>query len=132
MFFFKIYLKTCYILNKSKQFWKYLKKYDQSKRQIMQLWDGQVIQFAIIKISMILCQNANTNVSWTSYYWTPPILQPENIFLSPSLTYLLPMHSFSTPWNYQKTVRFSDVLQGVKKGYIESKWVNRPPLPLFI
>ena len=27
-------------------------------------------------------------------------------------TYLFPMHPFSTPWKYQKTLRFSDVFRG--------------------
>ena len=27
-----------------------------------------------------------------------------------------PMHPFSTPWKHQKTVRFSEVFEGVEKG----------------
>ena len=34
------------------------------------------------------------------------------------------MHPFSTPWKYQKIVRFSDFFQGVQKGCTGNKWVN--------
>ena len=33
-----------------------------------------------------------------------------------SLTYSFPMHTFSTPWKHQKTVRFSEVFRGYRKG----------------
>ena len=38
------------------------------------------------------------------------------------LTYLFPMHSFSTPWKHQKTVKVFWCFLGVEKGYIGSKW----------
>ena len=40
------------------------------------------------------------------------------------LTYSFPMHPFSTPWKHQKTLRFSDVFNGVQKGCIGKEWVN--------
>ena len=33
-----------------------------------------------------------------------------------SLTRLFPMHPFSTPWKHQKTLQFSDVFMGYRKG----------------
>ena len=35
------------------------------------------------------------------------------------LTHSLPMHPFSTPWKYQKTVRFSDVFRGRERVHWE-------------
>ena len=32
------------------------------------------------------------------------------------LTHSFPMHPFSTPWKRQKTLRFSDVFRGERKG----------------
>ena len=32
------------------------------------------------------------------------------------LTHSFPMHPFSTPWKQQKTVRFSDIFRGQRKG----------------
>ena len=40
------------------------------------------------------------------------------------LTHLPPMHSFSTPGKYQKTLRFSDVFRGLEKRFIGNKWVK--------
>ena len=36
------------------------------------------------------------------------------------LTHLFPMHPFSTPWKHQKTLRFSDVFWGLRKGALET------------
>ena len=36
------------------------------------------------------------------------------------LTRLFPMHPFSTPWKHQKTVRFSDIFRGWKKGALKT------------
>ena len=44
-----------------------------------------------------------------------------------TLTHLFPMHPFSTPWKHQKTVRFSYVFRGNKKGCIGNKWFNVNP-----
>ena len=33
-----------------------------------------------------------------------------------TLTHLFPMHPFSTPWKYLKTIRCSDVFSGLRKG----------------
>ena len=33
-----------------------------------------------------------------------------------TLTHSFPMHPFSTPWKHQKTLRFSDVFRGQRKG----------------
>ena len=35
-------------------------------------------------------------------------------------THLFPMHSHSTPWKYQKTLRFSDVFRGLRKDPLET------------
>ena len=40
------------------------------------------------------------------------------------LTHSFPMHSFSTPWKHQKTVKFSDVFRGVEKGCIGNERVK--------
>ena len=37
-----------------------------------------------------------------------------------SLTHLFPMYPFSTPWKHQKTVRFSDVFRGKRRGTLET------------
>ena len=53
------------------------------------------------------------------------------------LTHSFPMHSFSTPWKHQKTVRFSDVFRGWRKGALGTNglmdellmpnfWLNEP------
>ena len=34
------------------------------------------------------------------------------------------MQPFSTPWKYQKIVRFSDVLRGIEKGCIGNEWIK--------
>ena len=36
------------------------------------------------------------------------------------LTRLFPMHPFSTPWKHQKTVRFSDIFRGWRKGALRT------------
>ena len=44
---------------------------------------------------------------------------------TPLQTHLLPMHPFSTPWNFQKTLRFSDVFRESRKGALETNGLNR-------
>ena len=41
------------------------------------------------------------------------------------LTHLFPMHPFSTAWKHQKTLQFSHVFRGKRKGYIGNKWVKQ-------
>ena len=41
------------------------------------------------------------------------------------LTYLFPMHPFSTLWKHKKTVRFSDVFRRQRKGAVGTNELNR-------
>ena len=45
--------------------------------------------------------------------WVQILIFPKHTYL---LTHSFPIHSFSTPWKHQKTIRFSDVFRGEKKG----------------
>ena len=49
-----------------------------------------------------LTENLNSN----------PYLYADGTSLFPQLTYLFPMHPFSTPWKHKKTLQFSDVFRG--------------------
>ena len=51
-----------------------------------------------------------------AYYW-----------VSILLTHSFPMHPFSSPWKHQKTVRFSEVFRGKRKGALGT---NRSIVPL--
>ena len=47
-------------------------------------------------------------------------------YMSHFLTHSFAMHLFSTPWKHQKTVRFSDVFTGLKKGALGTNGLNTP------
>ena len=40
------------------------------------------------------------------------------------LIHSFPMHPFSVPWKYQKTLRFSDVFRGQRKGALGTNGLN--------
>ena len=65
------------------------------------MWDG------------IPCQKW-TRKFWT-WKWVSDLWVLDKIF-QPMLTHLFPMHPFSTRWKHQKTVRFSDVFRGQRRG----------------
>ena len=45
------------------------------------------------------------------------------------LTHSFPMHSFSSPWKHQKTVKFSDVFRGKRKGALGmNEFIDRKSL----
>ena len=43
------------------------------------------------------------------------------------LTHSFPMHPFSTPWKHQKTIRFSDVFWGLRKGTLGTNRLKLVP-----
>ena len=45
--------------------------------------------------------------------WVQILIFPKHTYL---LTHSFPIHSFSTPWKHQKTIRLSDVFRGEKMG----------------
>ena len=64
-----------------------------------------------------------------------PVLSPVTITQGQSLTgvfkksdyinqSMFPMHPFSNPWKYQKTLQFSDVFRGYRKGVLGANGLN--------
>ena len=47
------------------------------------------------------------------------------------LTHSFPVHPFSTPWKHQKTLRFSDVFRGQRKGALRTIGLKVKPKPIF-
>ena len=58
------------------------------------------------------------NVFQRKYFWITSLLNIvlHKHYVKISMTHLLSMHPFSTPWKRQKNLRFSDVFRGQRKG----------------